>query len=266
MARFEVKTSSILTLAECAAELIPGWLKNYHEDNGQNVCTLGDTLERIDHCGGRKRAGSLVCDAGRPSKLAKYEGGPMMLQFPRLISHPSPHPTHVVTTPGPVSVPIPRLISPPPKRAPSVSSGSSAIEDPVDISWIPETYRLFVRNDTMMHSRFMSECTYPVLTYNKSGGVKKRNCQQRKEFLENDQWVMTFGVYHVVCKACDGDVALDKRNGFYYPGFWVKHRSLCPTVYAIWLQRKGVSPDADKEWFRRHKLLEYGNPASCRRC
>lgn len=152
-----------------------------------------------------------------------------------------------------LSVPAPRLISPPPKRALSVSL--SPVQDHVDISWIPKTYLLFVPNDTLMHSRFMSECTYPMPEYHRSGAVKRKNCEQRKEFLDNDEWVAVTDVYRVVCKGCAMNVALDNRNGFYYPGFWVKHRSLCPTVYAIWLQRKGMSPDADKEWFRKHKQL-----------
>lgn len=91
--------------------------------------------------------------------------------------------------------------------------------------------------------------------YHRSGAVKRKNCEQRKEFLDNDEWVAVTDVYRVVCKGCAMNVALDDRNGFYYPGFWVKHRSLCPKVYAIWLQRKGMSPDVDKEWFRKHKQL-----------
>ncbi|PBK85562.1 hypothetical protein ARMGADRAFT_1169579 [Armillaria gallica] len=254
MARFEVESSSMLALADCAAELIPVWLRKYHEDDSRNVCTFGDTLEKINDCdGGRKRASSVNGDAGRPSKLAKYEAGPMVLQVPKLISHPSPQSAHVATASGPASVPAPRLISPPPERALIVSP--SPVQDHVDISWIPKTYLLFVPNDTLMHSRFMSECTYPMPEYHRSGAVKRKNCEQRKEFLDNDEWVAVTDVYRVVCKGCAMNVALDDRNGFYYPGFWVKHRSLCPKVYAIWLQRKGMSPDVDKEWFRKHRQL-----------
>ncbi|KAK0227535.1 hypothetical protein IW262DRAFT_539476 [Armillaria fumosa] len=254
MARFEVKTSSILTLAECATELIPGWLSKYHEDEGRNVCTFGDTLEGINDCGGgRKRASSVNEDAGRPSKLAKYEAEPLVFRVPRLISQPPP--THAATATAGASIPTPRLICPPPKRSPCVTQTPSTVQDGVDISWISKTYRDFVPNDTLMHSRFMSECTYPIPSYHRSGGVKKRKEEQRKEFLDNDEWVAVTDVYSVVCKACEGTVALDNRNGYYYPGFWVKHRSVCPTVYAIWLQRKGMVPDADKEWFRRHKPL-----------
>ncbi|PBK58992.1 hypothetical protein ARMSODRAFT_1032924 [Armillaria solidipes] len=234
MAPFEIESSSMLALADCAAELIPIWLRKYHEDESRNVCTFGDTLEKVNDCGGgRKRASSvnIIGDAGRPSKLAKCEAGPMVFQV----------------------IPVPRLISPPPKRALRV--GSSTVQDRVDLSWIPKTYLLFVPNDTLMHSRFMSECTYPLPIYHKSGAVKRKNCEQRKEFLDNDEWAAVTDVHRVVCKGCEMNVALDSRNGFYYPGFWVKHRSLCPTVYAIWLQRKGMSPDVDKEWFRRHKQL-----------
>lgn len=237
-------------------ELIPGWLSKDHEDEGRILCSFGDTLERMNDCGGRrKRAASVNEDAGRPSKLAKYEAGPLAVQVPRLISHPSPQPAQATSVAGLASVPAPRLICPAPKRSPSAIQTPSTIQDGVDISWISKTYRDFVPNDTFMHSQFMSECTYPVSSFHRSGGVKKRKEEQRKEFLDNDEWIAVTDEHSVVCKACKRTVALDNRSGPYYPGFWVKHRSLCPAVYTIWLQRKGMAPDADKDWFRRHKSL-----------
>ncbi|KAK0471315.1 hypothetical protein IW261DRAFT_1512586 [Armillaria novae-zelandiae] len=104
-----------------------------------------------------------------------------------------------------------------------------------------------------MHSRFMSECTYPTSTC----AVKRKNLNrdQRKEFLDNDEWVADTDLHSVVCKGCERNVALDGRNGHYYLNFWVKHRSRCPTVYVTWLQKKGMVPDADKEWFRKHNHI-----------
>ncbi|KAK0209965.1 hypothetical protein DFS33DRAFT_1401484 [Desarmillaria ectypa] len=233
MPSFEIECSAMLTLADCAAEQIPLWLRKYHEDGSGKTSTAEDTSEKNSSCGGRKRASSVDGDAGRPgpSKLVKYEAGPMVFQV----------------------APMPRRIAPLPKRGPSVHS--SAIQDTVDLSWIPRTYRLLVPNDTLMHSRFMSECTYPMPIYDEYGTVKRKNCETRKEFLDNDEWAKVTEEHRVVCKGCDKPVALDRRNGYYYPNFWVKHRSLCAGIYTVWLQGKGMNPNSDKEWFRKHKQL-----------
>ncbi len=53
----------------------------------------------------------------------------------------------------------------------------------------------------------------------------------RIEFLQNDEYVTSFGATWVTCSGCRKIIKLDSRDGArYYPGFWVKHKGLCQGV------------------------------------
>ncbi|KAG7439161.1 uncharacterized protein BT62DRAFT_939228 [Guyanagaster necrorhizus] len=242
MAPCEVERSAMLTLADCALEQIPLWLRMYPEDRAVRASTVEDTPETSSDCGGHKSASSVDGDAGRPSKLDKYEASLVVFQVPHLIVHRS---EQLAEASGSASPPLPPRIPPLQNRAQRF--------DFVDLSRIPKVYEWLVRNDTLLHSHFMSECTYPMPNHNEFGKMIRKTCHERKEFLDADKWVKVIEKYRVVCKGCDSAVALDSRNGYYYPNFWVKHRSFCPGIYAIWLRENGMGIDSDKKWFRKHR-------------
>jgi len=71
--------------------------------------------------------------------------------------------------------------------------------------------------------------------------VRKTRVQNRKrlgeegriEFLQNDEYILSFRETRVTCAGCRKKIRLDSRNGArYYPGFWLKHKDRCSGVEA----------------------------------
>jgi hypothetical protein len=55
------------------------------------------------------------------------------------------------------------------------------------------------------------------------------NALARKQQLEADVWCCEVTETSVQCKGCWGVYRLDARNLF-YPGLWLKHRSICRAI------------------------------------
>jgi hypothetical protein len=60
--------------------------------------------------------------------------------------------------------------------------------------------------------------------------------QQRREFLEADEWAAKVEPRSVICGACSMTILLNQRggqhgqSGGYYPGPWMKHRRRCQEI------------------------------------
>jgi len=60
---------------------------------------------------------------------------------------------------------------------------------------------------------------------------KRLGEEGRKEYLQNDAYLMSFGKTWVTCAGCRNIIKLDSRKGArYYAGFWLRHKGHCPGV------------------------------------
>lgn len=64
-------------------------------------------------------------------------------------------------------------------------------------------------------------------------GSKRKNMmkeEDRKAFLERDEWARDVQPRSVTCGGCNKVFSLDKRKGAYYSGLWLKHRDACRAI------------------------------------
>ncbi|KAG1775932.1 hypothetical protein EV702DRAFT_407466 [Suillus placidus] len=63
-------------------------------------------------------------------------------------------------------------------------------------------------------------------------GAQRRNDDERKQDLEDDEYTEDVQPTSVRCCGCHKVISLDKRRR-YYPGLWDKHRGKCPGILKI---------------------------------
>ncbi|KAG1902048.1 uncharacterized protein F5891DRAFT_198319 [Suillus fuscotomentosus] len=61
---------------------------------------------------------------------------------------------------------------------------------------------------------------------------RRKNEDQRKQELENDEYTEDVRPISVRCRGCQKAISLDKRSR-YYPGLWIKHRGKCAGILKI---------------------------------
>ncbi|KAK0197606.1 hypothetical protein F5146DRAFT_1130473 [Armillaria mellea] len=253
--------SSLFVLVEVAAgqDYIP-----LHEDAlvvYSDVEDMTDAVKLAKSHNPRKRALSLGSDYGNSFKRVNDSAGRIIVtsSVSEGVDRIKPGKELYIAAEHtvPTSTPGPRRTKPLPKRTQGNPESLTSVPD-LDISWIPQSYRNSRKKvpDTRMHKLFLSQCSYLLPEYYENGGLKKRNQDERKAFLNADEWVEVHGGYDVRCKGCKSDILLDPREGKYYANLWMKHRSRCPGVYKAWLERNGWSPSSDPEWFRNKKIVQ----------
>ncbi|KAG7439166.1 uncharacterized protein BT62DRAFT_1014298 [Guyanagaster necrorhizus] len=252
-----VDSRDLFMLAAVAVEQQPLLTKEVVLEEDSDVEDITDQVKGRK-CGSRKRALSVDCEAENSLKRAKDEAGKVVATYSvsKIERKFSKENAKVADASGSAIAPMPRRIYPFPKPAQGIQKSIKSIPD-VDISWIPKSYRKrsSTSPDTPMHKLFLSECNYLLPEYHENGAVRRRNQNEREEFLNADEWAEVRGGYEVRCKACKRDISLDPREGMYYANLWIKHRSSCPGVYSSWLERNGWSRDSDKDWFRNKRIM-----------
>ena len=86
-------------------------------------------------------------------------------------------------------------------------------------------------SDNTRRRRSVKPSAKPSVRKTRVRNRERLNEEGRIKLLQGDEYIMSFGATWVTCSGCRKRIKLDSRKrARYYPGFWVKHKGICPGV------------------------------------
>jgi hypothetical protein len=117
------------------------------------------------------------------------------------------------------------------------ASTSHIASEPTGIAYTQVVFAIPVNQMTeIIHTENGGESADGNVGRSRAHGRTNMTEDQRRQFLEADEWTARVEPRRVTCRACDMVILLDQRQGQYgrrgryYPGPWMKHRRRCQEI------------------------------------